>query len=111
MAAKSVEEIKSESHALRGTIQETLLGEASHFSDDEYQLLKFHGTYQQDDRDQRVALKKAGKEKAFSFMLRVRLPGGRATTQQWLTLDKLSEQELCDLIAYLQSDRSAAQGK
>jgi sulfite reductase (NADPH) hemoprotein beta-component len=46
----------------------------------------------QDDRDQRAALKKAGKEKAFGFMLRVRLPGGRATPGQWLVLDKLSEE-------------------
>ena len=59
MASKSVEEIKAESRALRGTIQETLLGEESHFSEEEYQLLKFHGTYQQDDRDQRAAAEKA----------------------------------------------------
>ena len=51
------------------------------------QLTKFHGLYFQDDRDQRSALKKAGKEKAFGFMLRVRLPGGRATPEQWLVLD------------------------
>ncbi len=51
------------------------------------QLAKFHGMYIQDDRDQRTALKKAGLEKAFSFMLRVRLPGGRATAKQWIVLD------------------------
>jgi sulfite reductase (NADPH) hemoprotein beta-component len=55
------------------------------------QLTKFHGLYLQDDRDLRIALKKAGKEKAFAFMLRVRLPGGRATPQQWLVLDKLAD--------------------
>ncbi|MFN9982657.1 MAG: sulfite reductase, partial [bacterium] len=48
------------------------------------------GLYLQDDRDLRVALKKAGKEKAFSFMLRVRLPGGKATPHQWLVLNKLA---------------------
>ena len=56
------------------------------------QLTKFHGLYLQDDRDQRTTLKKAGKEKAFGFMLRLRLPAGRATPQQWLVLDKLSEE-------------------
>jgi sulfite reductase (NADPH) hemoprotein beta-component len=45
----------------------------------------------QDDRDKRTALKREGKEKAFQFMLRVRLPGGRATTKQWITLDTLVE--------------------
>jgi sulfite reductase (NADPH) hemoprotein beta-component len=58
-------------------------------SESNSQLTKFHGLYLQDDRDQRTALKKAGKEKAYSFMLRVRLPGGRATPAQWLVLDRL----------------------
>jgi sulfite reductase (ferredoxin) len=90
MAAKSVEEIKSESHALRGTIQETLLGEASHFSDDEYQLLKFHGTYQQDDRDQRVPRKRQNLDKAWMFMVRSKLPGGALTAQQYLAHDRIA---------------------
>ena len=54
------------------------------------QLTKFHGLYMQDDRDRRNALKQAGREKAFAFMLRLRLPGGRATPQQWLVLDQLA---------------------
>ena len=90
MAAKSVEEIKSESHALRGTIQETLLGEASHFSDDEYQLLKFHGTYQQDDRDQRTPRKKQNLDKAWMFMVRSKLPGGALSAQQYLAHDRIA---------------------
>jgi sulfite reductase (ferredoxin) len=90
MAAKSVEEIKSESHALRGTIQETLLGEASHFSDDEYQLLKFHGTYQQDDRDQRAPRKKQNLDKAWMFMVRSKLPGGALTAEQYLAHDRIA---------------------
>jgi sulfite reductase (NADPH) hemoprotein beta-component len=59
-------------------------------SADSEQLIKFHGTYQQDDRDQRLALKKAGKDKAFSFMLRVRLASGKTTPQQWIVLDQLA---------------------
>jgi sulfite reductase (ferredoxin) len=90
MASKSVEEIKSESHALRGTIQETLLGEESHFSDEEYQLLKFHGTYQQDDRDQRVPRKKQHLDKAWMFMVRSKLPGGALTAQQYLAHDRIA---------------------
>src|SRR6201996_1105565 len=87
------EGIKAASHHLRGTIAKDLADTSTGaISEDNAQLTKFHGLYLQDDRDQRVALKRAGKEKAFSFMLRLRLPGGRATPQQWLVLDKLSEQ-------------------
>lgn len=90
MASKSVEEIKSESDALRGTIQETLLDQGSHFSEEEYQLLKFHGTYQQDDRDQRVARKKQNLDKAWIFMVRSKLPGGALSAQQYLAHDRIA---------------------
>jgi sulfite reductase (NADPH) hemoprotein beta-component len=87
------EGIKAKSHHLRGTIAAEMADSSTGgISEEAGQLTKFHGLYLQDDRDQRIALKRAGKEKAFQFMLRVRLPGGRATPQQWLTLDKLSEQ-------------------
>jgi sulfite reductase (NADPH) hemoprotein beta-component len=87
------EGIKAASHHLRGTIAQDLADTSTGaISEDNAQLTKFHGLYLQDDRDQRIALKRAGKEKAFSFMLRLRLPGGRATPQQWLVLDTLSEQ-------------------
>jgi sulfite reductase (NADPH) hemoprotein beta-component len=85
------ETIKAASNLLRGTLvadlQDTSTGA---ISDDNGQLTKFHGIYLQDDRDLRNALKKEGKEKAFSFMLRVRLPGGVATPAQWLVLDTLA---------------------
>lgn len=85
------EGIKLASNHLRGTIAQDLLdtstGDISH---DNSLLTKFHGLYMQDDRDLRNALKKEGKEKAFAFMLRVRLPGGRATAQQWLVLDQIA---------------------
>ena len=87
------EGIKAESHLLRGTIAADLADTTTGaISDHNSQLTKFHGLYLQDDRDQRLALKKAGKEKAFSFMLRLRLPGGRATPQQWLVLDRLADE-------------------
>jgi sulfite reductase (NADPH) hemoprotein beta-component len=56
------------------------------------QLTKFHGLYLQDDRDLRQELRKQGKEKAFAFMLRVRLPGGRCAVRQYLTLDRLADE-------------------
>ena len=56
MARQSVEEIKEESKGLYGKIVETLLSNESHFEEAEYQLLKFHGTYQQDKRDSRREL-------------------------------------------------------
>ncbi len=87
------ENIKAASHLLRGTIAQDLADTSTGaISEDNGQLTKFHGLYLQDDRDQRIALKKAGKEKAFSFMLRVRLPGGRATAQQWRVLDQLANE-------------------
>ena len=85
--------IKTESHLLRGTIAKDMADPSTGaISEENSQLTKFHGLYLQDDRDERLALKKAGKEKAFSFMLRVRLPGGKATPQQWLVLDRLAEE-------------------
>ena len=87
------EGIKAESNLLRGTIADDMANNSTGaISERNSQLTKFHGLYLQDDRDQRTTLKKAGKEKAFGFMLRLRLPAGRATPQQWLVLDKLSEE-------------------
>jgi sulfite reductase (ferredoxin) len=90
MSSKNVEEIKAESRSLRGTIQETLADDSSHFPEDEYQLLKFHGTYQQDDRDQRAARKAQNQDKAWMFMVRSKLPGGDLTAAQYLEHDKIA---------------------
>ena len=87
------EEIKITSHHLRGHIATDLADTSTGtISEESNQLSKFHGLYIQDDRDKRNILKKEGKEKAFAFMLRVRLPGGRATARQWIVLDKLAEE-------------------
>ncbi len=91
MAKRSVEEIKDESRGLRGTIVETLTSDATHFSDDDYQLLKFHGTYQQDDRDLRKERKAAGLDKAWSFMVRSKMPSGECTAEQYLKHDDIAE--------------------
>jgi sulfite reductase (NADPH) hemoprotein beta-component len=85
------EAVKLGSNHLRGTIARDLADTSTGTISDENNLLtKFHGLYMQDDRDLRSALKKAGEEKAFAFMLRVRLPGGRVTPKQWLVLDELA---------------------
>ena len=88
------EGIKIASNFLRGTIAQELLDESTGaISEDNQQLTKFHGLYLQDDRDLRTERRKAKLEKAFSFMLRVRLPGGRCTPAQWLVLDRLADNQ------------------
>jgi len=87
------EGVKLASRHLRGNLKAQFADSSTATVDGtDGQLTKFFGLYQQDDRDQRIALKKAGKDKAYAFMCRVRLPGGRATPQQWLMLDQLADQ-------------------
>jgi len=87
------EGMKLQSRHLRGNIAADLADTSTgNISEESNQLSKFHGLYMQDDRDVRNILKKEGKEKAFAFMLRVRLPGGRATAEQWIVLDKLADE-------------------
>lgn len=87
------EGIKIASNFLRGTIAQELLDESTGaISEENQQLTKFHGLYLQDDRDLRSERRKAKLEKAYSFMLRVRLPGGRCTPAQWLVLDQLADE-------------------
>jgi sulfite reductase (ferredoxin) len=64
--------------------------DSSHFSEEASTILKFHGSYQQDDRDLRRELKKEGKEKAHQFMVRVRIVGGHLTAGQYLACDHLA---------------------
>lgn len=88
-----VEEIKERSDYLRGTLKETMLERiSSGISDDDNRLMKFHGSYLQDDRDLRNERQKQKLEPAYQFMLRVRTPGGVSTPEQWLVMDDLSEQ-------------------
>lgn len=79
-----VEHIKETSLGLRGSIIEELASDSDHVSDATTKLLKFHGTYQQDDRDLRKERRKQGLGKAFSFMVRNRIPGGKITAEQFL---------------------------
>jgi sulfite reductase (NADPH) hemoprotein beta-component len=84
------ERIKEASAYLRGTLAEGLREEITGgIIEDDQQLVKFHGMYLQDDRDLRAERGRKKMEKAFSFMIRVRIPGGVCTPQQWLTLDSI----------------------
>ncbi|MEH7884721.1 assimilatory sulfite reductase (NADPH) hemoprotein subunit [Bacillus sp. JJ1609] len=87
-----VERIKEQSNYLRGTLSESMVESLSAgINEDDNRLMKFHGSYLQDDRDLRNERQKQKLEPAYQFMLRVRLPGGVATPAQWLKLDKLSD--------------------
>ena len=86
-----VEVAKRQGRYLRGTIAETLASERTHFGGDDTALLKFHGSYQQDDRDARRVLEAAGLEKAYSFMVRVAIPAGQITGEQYLRLERIAD--------------------
>ncbi len=86
-----VEVAKRQGRHLRGTIAETLASDASHFGADDIHLLKFHGTYQQDSRDERRKRESAGEEKAYSFMVRVAIPAGAVTPDQYLSLERIAD--------------------
>jgi len=87
------EVIKDKSRYLRGTIAHGLGQiETGGIDEDDTQLTKFHGIYQQDDRDLRPERRKKKVEKAYSFMVRVRVPGGVVTPAQWLAMDRIADE-------------------
>lgn len=86
-----VERIKQESNYLRGTLKETMEDRiTAGIPEDDNRLMKFHGSYLQDDRDLRAERQKQKLEPAYQFMIRVRTPGGVATPEQWLAMDELA---------------------
>ena len=86
-----VEHLKVRSNYLRGTLVESLADTATGaLAEDDTQLSKFHGFYQQDDRDIRAERTQQKLEPAYSFMIRVRVPGGIAAPEQWLAMDALA---------------------
>lgn len=85
------ERLKVESNYLRGTLMEGMADRATGaVSEDDTQLTKFHGFYQQDDRDLRSERRHQKLEPLYSFMVRLRLPGGLVTPAQWQTLDDVA---------------------
>jgi sulfite reductase (ferredoxin) len=85
------EAIKQQSRQLRGNLARDLADIATPFDNSGYSLLKFHGIYQGYDRDSATELKQRGESKQWQFMVRVRIPGGRLTAQQYLGLDALAD--------------------
>ena len=87
------ENLKEDSNFLRGTILEGLADNSTGaISEADTQLTKFHGIYMQDDRDVRSERRNKKLERAYSFMVRVRVPGGVCSPTQWLAMDKLSDE-------------------
>jgi sulfite reductase (ferredoxin) len=84
------ETIKLESNFLRGSLAAELAEPTDHFNSNDVQLLKFHGSYQQENRDERAARKAAGLEKGHDFMIRARIPGGVVGSDAYLLLDDLA---------------------
>lgn len=85
------EYLKTDSRYLRGTLKEGLDNQVTGaITEDDQQLVKFHGMYLQDDRDLRGERSRKKMEKAFSFMIRVRIPGGVSTSAQWLAMDEIA---------------------
>ncbi len=86
------EKIKINSNYLRGDLAQDLQNQVTgKVSDDNHQLIKFHGIYEQDDRDRRVIRAAKKLEKDYSFMIRLRIAGGRIDAKQWLSVSKIAD--------------------
>lgn len=93
MSKLDVEQAKAQSRGLRGSIASEILEPTPKFSEESANLLKFHGTYQQDDRDARKAAREGGDgDKAYAFMLRIRATAGRVPAVLWRAVDQLADQ-------------------
>jgi sulfite reductase (ferredoxin) len=90
-ALSEVEQLKRDSKGLRGPLVEELAAGSTHLSEVAKQILKFHGSYEQEDRDQRRERKRAGLEPAYQYMVRSKLPGGTMTAEQYLAQDDLAD--------------------
>src|SRR3954452_16598108 len=87
----AIEKIKVESDALRGTITQSLHDEITGaIREDDQALIKFHGMYQQDDRDRREERAAKKLDRLYSFMIRLRLPGGFLTANQWIAMHEVA---------------------
>jgi sulfite reductase (ferredoxin) len=86
-----VERIKEASHALRGTIAEELANDSPTFDGASANVLKFHGVYQQEDRDRRKEARKRGLDRHYQMMIRTRIPGGRVSPEGYLAHDRIAD--------------------
>ena len=87
----NIEKIKQASDNLRGSIKESLQDEITGaIREDDQAVIKFHGMYQQDDRDRREERAAKKLDRLYSFMIRLRLPGGFVTPQQWIAVHDIA---------------------
>jgi len=86
-----IEQIKMNSKGLRGKLKESIENKITGaISEDDQAVIKFHGMYQQDDRDRRVERAAKKLERLYSFMIRLRLPGGFLKPEQWVVLHNIA---------------------
>lgn len=90
-SVSTIEVIKRNSNGLRGKLLEELSNDKDSFTGDSEQILKFHGIYNQDNRDVRSERKRAGLDLEHICMVRLALPGGRLSAQQYLAIDSLAD--------------------
>src|SRR5579864_1082205 len=94
-----IEKVKQASDSLRGTIREGLADEITgSISEDDKALVKFHGMYLQDDRDRREERAEKKLERLYSFMIRLRLPGGFLTPEQWIATQDIAGENTTGII-------------
>ncbi|HTW85766.1 MAG TPA: NADPH-dependent assimilatory sulfite reductase hemoprotein subunit [Candidatus Sulfotelmatobacter sp.] len=91
MSKLDVERAKAQSRGLRGDIAEELARPTARFDEESAALLKFHGSYQQENRDRRKAARAGEAERAYGFMVRVRASGGRVPARLWCAVDDLAD--------------------
>src|SRR5215210_4516875 len=95
----ALEKVKTDSDGLRGTIEESLHDEITGaIREDDQALIKFHGMYLQDDRDRREERAEKKLDRLYSFMIRLRLPGGLLTAEQWEALHHVSGEHTTGVI-------------
>src|SRR6186997_16224 len=95
----SIERIKTASDSLRGSIVESLQDEITGaIREDDKALIKFHGMYEQDDRDRREERAAKKLDRLYSFMIRLRLPGGFLTPAQWIASHEIAGEHTTGVI-------------
>lgn len=95
----AIEGIKVESDGLRGTIKESLLDEITGaIREDDKALIKFHGMYEQDDRDRREERAAKKLDRLYSFMIRLRLPGGLISAEKWIACNNIANENSTGVI-------------
>lgn len=95
----AIEKIKTASRGLRGTIKESLQDEITGaIREDDQALIKFHGMYQQDDRDRRDERAAKKLDRLYSFMIRLRLPGGAISADKWIAVNEIANEHSTGVI-------------